>query len=118
MPMRAKGSRSHYEHNYKNFGREVLQAPFIGAVMHAHATAVLAMAQQISPVATGEYLDSFEITDGIRRAGKRKTRRVYSRVTNHSDHAMAVEFGFDQTPRYRVLGRALGAVPGDQVSGA
>lgn len=118
MAIRARGSRSHYEHNYGNFGREVLRAPWMQAVMRARATAVLAAAQQMAPVETGEYRDSFELSDGIRVTGRRRTRRAYGRVTNTAPHALAVEFGWGPTPRYRVLGRALGVVPGDQVSGA
>jgi hypothetical protein len=118
MPMRHAGSRSYYEHNYSNFGREVLRSDFMRQQMRDRAYAVLLAAQSLAPVETGEYLRSFQLTTGIRATGRRGARRVYARVTNTSDHAMAVEFGWGKTPRYRVLGHALGVVPGDQVAGA
>lgn len=116
MPIRHAGSRSYYVHNYRNFGNEVLRAPWMRAVMRARGVAVLAAAQQMAPVETGEYVESFELTDGIRRTGR--ARRAYARVTNTAPHALAVEFGWGPTPRYRVLGRALGVVPGDKKAGA
>lgn len=118
MATRYRGSRSRYEHKYKAFGDEVLRAPFMRRQMLDRAYAVKAAAEAISPVASGEYLRSFEVSAGIRPAGKRRARRAYARVTNTAPHAMAVEFGFGRTPRYRVLGKALGVVPGDQVAGA
>lgn len=118
MAIRHAGSRSYYEHKYKAFGNQVLRAPFMQGEMGIRAEKVKAAAIAISPEETGEYKGSFEVSVGIRTTGKRRTRRAYGRVTNTSSHALAVEFGWDKTPRYRVLGKALGVVPGDQVAGA
>ena len=118
MAIRHHGSKSYYEHNYKAFGNEVLRAPWMKAQMHARAYAIMLTARRISPIESGDYIESFEVTDGIRPAGKRQTRRAYGRVTNTAPHAMAVEFGFGRTPRYRVLGKAMSIIPGDQVAGA
>jgi len=118
VPMRYAGSKSHYEHNYSNFGREVLRSGFMRQQMRDRGYAVLLAAQALAPVDSGEYLRSFELTTGIRATGKRGARRVFARVTNTSDHAIHVEFGFGRTKRYRVLGHALGVIPGDQVAGA
>lgn len=113
--IRHQGSRSHYEHNYRSFGREVLQAEFMQNVMRARAVQIQANAQQMSPVESGDYINSFEVTSGVRATGPRNKRRAFGRVTNTAPHAMAVEFGFGRTPRYRVLGRAAGTVIGGQM---
>lgn len=110
--IRAKGSRSYYDHKYRVFGDEVLRAEFMQSVMHARAVQIEAAAQQLAPIDTGEYVNSFETSAGVRRTGR--TRRAYGRVTNTSSHAMAVEFGWGRTPRYRVLGRAAGTIIGGQ----
>lgn len=111
--IRYQGSRSHYEHNYRRFGDEVLRAEFMQNVMRARAVQIQAAAEQMAPIDTGEYITSFDVTSGVRRTGR--TRRAYGRVTNTAAHAMAVEFGFGRTPRYRVLGRAAGTVIGGQM---
>lgn len=100
---------SYYEHYYDAFGRECLQAGYMRAAMHARATAVMSAAISMAPVDTGEYVDSFSTSDGIGPYGGRGLR-AYGRVTNSAPHALYVEFGFGRVPRYRVLGRALGAV--------
>lgn len=98
---------SYYEHKYDEFGDQVLRAPWMVALMHSRATAIHAAALALSPVDTGEYVDSFTVTSGVRRTGR--TRRAYGRVANTAPHALAVEFGWGPTPKYRVLGKALGA---------
>lgn len=103
---------SYYEHNYAAFGAEVLRAPWMAASMNARATAILAMALSISPVDSGEYIDSFEITSGVSSFGGKGTR-VYARLTNTSGHAAAVEFGLGRVPKYRVLGRSMHMGGGD-----
>ena len=115
MPTRVRGSKSYYKHKYRAFGAEVLRAPFMRRQMLDRAYAILQAAQALAPVETGEYLDSFEVDNGIRQTGR--SRRAYARVSNTAPHAMAVEFGFGATPRYRVLGHALGVVPGHQKAG-
>lgn len=108
---------SYYEHNYDAFGDQVLRAEFMQNVMRARAVAVMAEAMAIAPVGDpdngwyddghepGEYLDSFEVSSGVRATGS--TSRAYGRVTNTSGHALAVEYGYGKVPRYRVLGKSL-----------
>lgn len=103
---------SRYEHYYGNFGREVLRAGFMTSAMRARATAVMAQAQATAPIDEGEYVSSFELSDGITAYGGKGTR-VYARVTNTAPHAPAVEFGYGNVPRYRTLGKALFAAGGD-----
>lgn len=102
---------SYYEHDYAAFGKECLQAGFMRSAMRARATAVMATAQSIAPVDTGEYVSSFEVSDGITAYGG-PGLRAYGRVTNTSPYALALEFGHGRAPRYRVLGRALFAAGG------
>lgn len=104
---------SYYEHNYDAFGQECLRAPFMRSAMRARAAAVMATAQSISEafVDTGEYISSFEVSDGITAYGGKGTR-AYGRVTNTAPYALALEFGHGKAPRYRVLGRALFAAGG------
>lgn len=103
---------SWYEHNYAAFGKECLQADFMKAAMRARAAAVMSTAMSIAPVDTGEYVSSFELSDGITAYGG-KGLRAYGRVTNTAGHAAAVEFGWGKVPRYRVLGKSLYAAGGD-----
>ena len=106
---------SYYEHFYAAFGKECLQAGFMRSAMRARATAVMATAQSIAPVDTGEYVSSFEVSDGITTYGG-PGARAYGRVTNTAPHALWVEMGGPRTPKYRTLGRALfaaGGSPGD-----
>jgi hypothetical protein len=116
MPIRHGRSRSYYEHKYRPFGNEVLRASWMKAQMEARANAIMLTARRISPIETGEYIESFEVDSGVRQTGR--TRRAYGRVTNTAPHALAVEMGFGRTPKYRVLGKAMGITPGDQVAGA
>lgn len=116
MAIHHAGSRSYYEHKYGAFGNQVLRVDFMKSQMRFRAAKIMVSAQAMSPVETGEYKASFEIESGVRQTGR--TRRAYGRVSNTAPHAMAVEFGWGRTPRYRVLGRALGVVPGDQKAGA
>lgn len=114
---RHNGSRSYYVHKYAAFGKEVLRAPWMEGEMAARAEKIKAAAIALSPVDTGEYIGSFEVSTGIRATGKGK-RRAYGRVTNTSGHAQAVEFGWANTPRHRVLGRAAGTIGGTLGAGA
>lgn len=95
-----------YEHNYRAFGDQVLRAGFMRTAMESRANAIRAHAEGISPVDEGEYIDSFEVTTAITAYGGKSTRWG-ARVHNHAPHALAVEFGFGNVPRYRVLGRSL-----------
>lgn len=102
---------SFYEHDYEAFGEQVLRAPFMLSAMRSRATSVMAMAQSIAPVDDGDYLASFEMSDGLTTDGT--GTRVYARVANTAGHAAAVEYGFRRVPRYRVLGKSMHAAGGD-----
>jgi hypothetical protein len=116
MAIRHAGSRSHYEHNYRAFGNEVLRSGFMREQMESRAHVIMLTARRFSPFETGRYIESFEVTSGVTQTGR--TRRAYGRVTNTAPHAMAVEFGWRNTPRYRPLGRAIGIIPGTPAAGA
>ncbi len=103
---------SFYEHNYDVFGREVLRAPFMRSAMRARATAIMGQAQATAPIDQAEYVASFEISDGFTPFGGEGIR-VYARVTNTAPHAIAVEYGFGNVPRYRTLGKSMFAAGGD-----
>ena len=94
-----------YTHHYGPFGEQVLQAGWMVAIMHTKAEAIQAAAIAMSPVRTGEYKASFVVESGVRHG---RTSRAYGRVTNTSRHAMAVEYGWGPTPKYRILGKAAG----------
>lgn len=95
-----------YTHDYAAFGTEVLAAGFMVKDMHARAERIMAAAIAMSPHETGNYASSFVVESGVRT---RVTARAFGRVTNTSGHAAAVEFGFGNTPRYRILGKAMAA---------
>lgn len=107
-----------YDHNYRAFGNQVLQAPWMRAEMAARAERVAEAARAIAPVgdpnsgwydgerSPGLYKASFVTSSGIRRS---KTTRAFGRVTNTAPYASAVEFGFGRTPKYRTLGKSLHA---------
>lgn len=103
---------SWYEHNYGAFGQQVLRASWMTSAMRARATAIMSTAQSIAPVDTGEYVASFEISDGLTPYGGEGIR-VYARVTNTAGHAAAVEYGYGRVPRHRVLGKSMYAAGGD-----
>lgn len=101
-----------YKASYKGIG-DLLSAKFMQAEMYNRANKVKAVAEAIAPVGdgpdAGEYKASFEVSSGVRTE---PTRRAYGRVENTSDHAFYVEYGTKDTPRHRVLGRALEAAGG------
>lgn len=103
---------TYYEHDHGAFGREVLCAGFMLANMGARASRVKAVAEAISPEYTGEYKGSFGTYVHVGHSGGPEQRAIGT-VYNSSDHAHIVEFGGGPTPRYRILGRALGAAGGE-----
>lgn len=116
-----------YKHYPKVFGQQVLRAGFMRAAMLARAEVVKAAAEAIAPVgdpdsgwypgpsspAPGTYAAAFSTSTALRVVTLDRSVRWVARVHNNSQHAAAVEFGFGRTPKYRVLGRALGAAGGD-----
>lgn len=103
-----------YRHNYVNFGKGVLCAPWMVADMRQRMVRVKQAAITLSPVGnpkrdrhSGQYIESFIVNSGTQFAFG--GRRAVAKVTNDAPHAAAVEFGFGKTPKYRVLGRALAA---------
>lgn len=99
-----------YRHNYGAFGRLVLCAPWMIAEMRERAERGAAVAEATAPDAPpyGEgYRTRFSVSSGVRRA---TTRRAYGRVTNDDPAARYIEFGTEDTPRHRTLGKALDAM--------
>lgn len=96
--------------SYSGIG-ELLRSDFMQAEMRRRAEKVKALAESTAPDAPPYgvgYKYQFEVTSGI-KTSKRGTKRAYGRVTNHSEHAIWVEFGGENTPAHRTLGRALRA---------
>lgn len=117
---------SRYVHYWPVFGQQVHRAPWMYALMLQRAQMIEATAKALAPIgnpdsgfyggagekpAPGEYAASFEVSVGTTTQGGPGSR-AYGRVTNTSEHAGAVEWGFSRTPRYRVLGTAM-LVAGD-----
>ena len=101
---------SAYNPSYKGIG-DLLTAEFMQAEMLRRAEKVKAEAQATAPDAPpyGEgYKYEFKVEGGIKES-KKGTKRAVGRVTNDSEHAIWVEYGGQQTPAHRTLGRALNA---------
>lgn len=94
-----------YRKSYRGIG-EMLTSPFMQAEMARRAELVKAEAIATAPEDTGEYKSKFEVESGIQH---RKTARAYARVMNTDDKALWLELGTGDTPRFRTLGKALGA---------
>ncbi len=97
-----------YVHNHAAFGQEVHLSGWMRSLMNTRGKLVEAAAIATAPRDTGEYAASFDTHTRI-VTGYGEGPRWAARVSNHSDHALAVEFGWGKTPRYRTLGKALGA---------
>lgn len=102
-----------FKPSYRGIG-QMLCADFMIAEMDRRAHRVLAAAQSFAPVDEdlddehrGRYKASFKVTSGIRPGGGGRKRRAFGRVTNDAPEALDVEYGNRNTPRHRVLGRAL-----------
>lgn len=99
--------------SYSGIG-DLLRADFLRAEMLRRAEKVKALAEASAPDAPpyGEgYKYEFEVSSGV-KTSKAGTRRAYGRVTNNSEHAIDVEYGGQNTPAHRTLGRALRAAKG------
>ena len=100
--------------SYEGIG-QLLRASFIEDEMRRRALRVQALAEatapDYSPYGVG-YKYEFETTSGVKES-KKGTRRAYGRVTNHSGHAIWVEYGGQNTPAHRTLGKALRAAGDD-----
>jgi hypothetical protein len=100
---------SAYHHNYRAFGKLVLQSPAMVAEMRKRAERIKERAEATAPDAPpyGEgYKYRFSVSSGIRKG---KTTRAYGRVTNDDPAARFIEFGTEDTPRHRTLGKAMDA---------
>jgi hypothetical protein len=105
--------------SYQGIG-EMLRSDGMIADMRRRAENVMAEAVANAPVGDpggtwpdphpGLYRAGFHVESGVRSRGK--TRRAYGRATNDAPHALAVEYGWGKTPRYRTLGTALFAAAG------
>jgi hypothetical protein len=101
---------STYKPSYKGIG-ELLTSEFMQAEMLRRAEKVKALAEATAPDAPPlgvGYKEDFEVSSGV-KTSKKGTKRAYGRVTNTSDHAVFVEYGGQNTPAHRTLGRALRA---------
>jgi len=104
---------AYYNASYPGIG-DMLIDPFMIEAMRVRGEAVLARAVALSPVGRQNrdserprYIQSFDPVEvGIRQRG---SRRAYARVSNHSDHALAVEYGTRNNPAHHVLVKALDA---------
>jgi hypothetical protein len=114
-----------YRHDYENFDRVVLCAPFMIAEMHRRAERVKVFAEAHAPYDPNDkdgthYRDSFEVSSGVDESLD-GTLRAFGRVSNTDmPTARFVEFGvppgvdkngraYPGTPRHRTLGAALEA---------
>ena len=96
---------------YTAFGEHVLRAEWMKAEMLKRGERVKELAVSIAPdyppIGVG-YKESFEVDVDVRATGRGGVRACAT-VRNTSDHAAYVEFGGQETPAHRVLGKALGA---------
>ena len=101
---------SQYRPSYDGIGR-LLTAEFMQAEMLRRAEKVKALAEATAPDAPPYgvgYKYEFRIESGIKTSSE-GTRRAFGRVVNDSKHALFVEYGGQNTPAHRTLGRALRA---------
>ena len=99
---------STFRPSYRGIG-ELMTSEFMQAEMRRRAERVQVGAEASAPDAPPYgvgYRAEFETTSGV-KVSKRGTKRAFGRVTNHSEHAIWVEFGGQSTPAHRTLGRAL-----------
>lgn len=89
--------------DYDGIG-EMLTAPWMQAEMLARARAGEAFALGVAPRRTGEYAHSLQSRSGIQQG---KTRRAFGRLESTDSKALHIEFGTEDTPAFRVLGKAL-----------
>lgn len=93
-----------FKSNYAGI-HDLLNSREVEAMLLAHMEERKLLAIALAPVGwTGRYKTSFVVEAGV------KKDRVKAVLRNDAPEAMAVEFGAGQTPRHRVLGKALGVV--------
>jgi hypothetical protein len=114
-----------YRHDYENFDRVVLCAPFMIAEMHRRAERGKVFAEAHAPYDPkdddGEhYRDDFEVSSGVAESLD-GTLRAYGRLSNTNSIAALVEFGrpagvdkngrkYPAQERHRILGASLEAM--------
>lgn len=94
-----------FKPNRRGIG-ELLKGPEAEAMLLAVMEERKGVAEAISPERTGHYKASFAVEPGV------KPDRACAVLRNDADYAIDVEFGAKNTPRHRVLGRALGVAEG------
>jgi hypothetical protein len=97
--------------SYEGMG-EFLRSAFMEAEMRARAEKIMAVAQATAPYDANDkdgdhYRDHFHITST--REGGIKHDRAEARVVNDHVAAFQIEYGTEDTPRHRTLGRAADA---------
>lgn len=94
--------------DYAGMG-EYLRGAEMRAMVAERGEAVKAAAEAMAPFRAQDpgphYKDCFDMKVGVREG---EHPRACATVFNTSDHALDVEFGRYHTPRYRILGKALG----------
>lgn len=95
---------STFKPSYTGIG-EMLRADFVKDTLKDYAERVKVVAIATAPKRTGHYAESFEVSTGeaVRGGGL----RAYARVTNTASYAIAVEYGFGNTPKHHTLANAL-----------
>lgn len=97
--------------SYAGIGK-LLTAEFMQAEMRRRAEKAKDFAESIAPDASPYgvgYKYDFEVDSGIKESSL-GAKRAFGRLSNHSGHALWVEFGGQNTPAHRVLGKSLTAM--------
>lgn len=99
--------------DYDAFGTEILCADFMVEEMRRRAhlvyeRAVVLAAPHYDPEdkSGAHYITQFRLESGVRQ---HKTSRAYGEVINDDPAAIDIEYGTRETPKQRILGRALDA---------
>ncbi len=79
---------------------QAMRSPAVKKALTAHAEKIAERARQIAPVQSGAYRDSIHVEDAD------QADRPSVRVVADNFKALFIEFGTQDTPRFRVLGRA------------
>ena len=95
-----------YTPNHAGVAEILVGAPMV-AKMAEVAEEIKTVAIALSPEETGLYRSSFVVHSGVKFLPGLDVR-AYAEVENTAPYALHVEYGDGNTPRHRVLGRALG----------
>jgi hypothetical protein len=101
-----------YKPDHAGIGR-MLCSEEMQAHLRLRAEAVKTAAEAIAPVYEqgphpGRYKAAFSVEVGIKESSK-ATRRAVAKVVNDAPEARWVEYGTENNPKHRTLGKSLGA---------